>query len=175
MGLASTNMRSRTLREASDGPERVRAGTLPRVQMSRSFVHRLRVRYGECDPQGVVFNANFFMYFDVALTELWREAVGPYGDMVAEGVDMVVAEARARFLGPAQFDDELAVEVRIERLGTTSLVTRIGVARDDMAVVEGEMRHVFIDVTSREKTRIPESIRRGLHPYMAPQEAEARS
>ncbi len=41
------------------------------------FVHELRVRYGECDPQGIVFNANYLLYFDVAFTELWREAVGP--------------------------------------------------------------------------------------------------
>jgi len=34
------------------------------------FVHPLRVRYGECDPQQIVFNANYFAYFDVAMTEL---------------------------------------------------------------------------------------------------------
>ena len=45
--------------------------------MAASFVHELRVRYGECDPQGIVFNANYLLYFDVAFTELWREAVGP--------------------------------------------------------------------------------------------------
>ena len=40
------------------------------------FVHEIRVRYGECDPQGIVFNANYLAYFDVAFTELWRAAVG---------------------------------------------------------------------------------------------------
>ena len=38
--------------------------------------HVLRVRFGECDPQGIVFNAHYVAYFDVALTELWREALG---------------------------------------------------------------------------------------------------
>ena len=42
-----------------------------------AFRHLLRVRYGECDPQNIVFNANYLLYFDVAFTELWREAVGP--------------------------------------------------------------------------------------------------
>jgi len=36
------------------------------------FVHELRVRYGECDPQGIVFNANYLSYFDITVTELWR-------------------------------------------------------------------------------------------------------
>ena len=44
------------------------------AQPALPFSHRLRVRYGECDAQGIVFNANYLAYVDVALTELWREA-----------------------------------------------------------------------------------------------------
>ena len=46
--------------------------------MSEPHVHQLRVRYGECDAQGIVFNANYVAYFDVAITELWRDTVGPW-------------------------------------------------------------------------------------------------
>jgi acyl-CoA thioester hydrolase len=133
--------------------------------MARRFVHRLRVRYGECDAQGVVFNANYLTYFDVALTELWREAIGPYGGMLEEGTDMVVAEARARYLAPAGFDDELDVEVEVTRLGTTAMTTQMTVRRDDTVVVEGEMRHVFVDPSTRTKKPIPPDIRHGLEPY----------
>jgi acyl-CoA thioester hydrolase len=69
-------------------------------------VQRLRVRYSECDAQGHVFNANYFVYFDVALTELWRGAFGSYEALVAGGLDLVVAIAGARFRAPARFDDE---------------------------------------------------------------------
>ena len=44
--------------------------------------HRLRVRYGECDAQGVVFNAPYLAWFDVAMTELWRAAFGSSGAAV---------------------------------------------------------------------------------------------
>src|SRR3712207_6949070 len=71
--------RARTPRRPRRRPHPVHS---PRV--SRAFVHRLRVRYSECDPQGVVFNAHFVTYFDIALTELWREANGPYGGMTAD-------------------------------------------------------------------------------------------
>ena len=61
--------------------------------MAEPFRFTQRVRYHECDPQGVVFNANYLTYFDVTMTELWRE-LGGYQAMVEAGVDMVVAEAR---------------------------------------------------------------------------------
>jgi len=130
--------------------------------MPEPFVHRLRVRYGECDAQGVVFNAHYVMYFDVALTELWREAIGPYTAMIESGTDMVVAEAGVRYLAPAGFDDELEVGVEVTRLGTTGMTTRMTVRHDELVVVEGEMRHVFIDPATKLKKPIPDDVRRGL-------------
>jgi acyl-CoA thioester hydrolase len=124
------------------------------------------VRFVECDQQGVVFNAHYLMYFDVALTELWREALGPYGEMLESGTDMVVAEARARYLAPAGFDDEIDVEVRVARLGVTGMTTRLTVRRHDTVAVEGEMRHVFIDPATKAKKPIPDEIRRGLEPFV---------
>ena len=53
-----------------------------------AFRHPLRVRFHECDPQGVVFNGNYLAYFDIAFTELWREAFG--------GWDEAMSEPRAR-------------------------------------------------------------------------------
>jgi acyl-CoA thioester hydrolase len=135
--------------------------------MTRSFVHQLRVRYGECDPQGVVFNAHYFAYFDIALTELWREAVpGGYSGMTDSGVDMVVAEARARYLTPARFDDVVSLVVEVSRVGTTGMTTTIRVRRDEAVLVEGEMRHVFVDLGTHAKTPIPEPVRAALSQYV---------
>jgi acyl-CoA thioester hydrolase len=109
-----------------------------------------------------VFNAHYVMYFDVALTELWREAIGPYTAMIESGTDMVVAEARVRYLAPAGFDDELEVGVEVTRLGTTGMSTRMTVRHDELVVVEGEMRHVFIDPATKLKKPMPDDVRRGL-------------
>src|SRR5215831_2729903 len=96
------------------------------------FVHELRVRYGECDPQGIVFNANYLLYFDVAFTELWRAVVGPWQDMpTTAGVDAVVANANLRFRQPARYDDLLALEMRIVELEETSVTTEMRALRDD--------------------------------------------
>jgi len=130
--------------------------------ISRSHTHRIRVRYGECDPQGVVFNANYFAYFDIAITELWRVALGGYTAMMDSGVDIVVAEATARFKAPARFDDELDLEVTVSHAGTTSLVTAMRILRDGAPLVEGEMVHVFVDRATLTKTAIPDGIRAAL-------------
>ena len=127
-----------------------------------SFVHELRVRYGECDPQGIVFNANYLLYFDVTFTEYWRDRVGPWDDMVSFGVDVVVAEANLRFRAPARFDDVLALEVTTEELGKTSMTTRVDVHRDGELLVEMRLRHVFVDRESWSKTDMPQEIRERL-------------
>jgi acyl-CoA thioester hydrolase len=131
----------------------------------RVFRHRLRVRYGECDPQGVVFNANYLAFFDVIITEFWREAIGQYNAMIEAGADMVVAESRIRFLGSAVFDEELDFELRVARLGNTALGTQIGAKVGDRPIVAGEMRHVFIDPATKEKRPMPDDIRTALAPY----------
>src|SRR5437773_11705985 len=88
--------------------------------MGRTHSIPLRVRYSECDMQGHVFNANYFSYFDLALTELWRVAAGGYEEMLESGVDLVGVEATARYRAPARFDDERRIEVTVTDLGTTS-------------------------------------------------------
>jgi acyl-CoA thioester hydrolase len=123
------------------------------------------VRYAECDRQGVVFNAHYFAYFDLAMTELWRAAMGRYDAMIERGIDMVVAEAQARFLDSARFDDEIDLEVTVERLGTTGSTTRHRVVRDGDVLVEGVLRHVFVDPETLEKTPIPDWLREALEPY----------
>lgn len=144
--------------------------------MSRTFTHRIRVRYAECDPQGVVFNANYYAYYDLLMTELWREAIGPYEAMVESGADLAVVESRARYVVPAKFDDELDLNASIARLGTTSMSTRIAITRpaDGATIIEGDIHHVFIDPHAYTKRPIPEDVRAALEPYLAePAEAPA--
>ena len=128
------------------------------------FRHSLRVRWGECDPQGVVFNANYLAYFDIAITELWRD-LGGYAQMVAGGADMVVAEARIRYLAPLRFDDEIEVVARVTRLGDTSMTTEVVIEGGGEPAAEGELRHVFVESGGGSTAPIPDRIRDGLSRY----------
>lgn len=134
--------------------------------MKPPFVHELRVRWNECDPQGVVFNANYVAYFDDAVGALWRRAFGSYGAMVERGLDMVVAELNTRYLAPAQPEEEIRVELTIEHLGTTSMTSRLEVRREAELLTEGRLRHVFVDTATHEKAPIPDWLRKGLEPYL---------
>jgi acyl-CoA thioester hydrolase len=128
-----------------------------------AFVHHLRVRYNECDAQGHVFNANYLVYFDVTVTELWRQALGSYEALTADGLDLVVAEVQVRFRAPARFDDELEITLEVERLGNTSMVSAIAVARDGETLAEGRIVHIFVRADRLgEKAPIPDHVRRML-------------
>jgi acyl-CoA thioester hydrolase len=132
------------------------------------FTHELRVRYGECDAQGIVFNANFLAYVDVVLTEIWRESMGSYDLLLETGVDTVVGEATMRFLAPGRFDDILRIEGGFDGLGTTSTTLKLWFHRDDTLLVEADIRYVFVDLKNWQKSPIPDAVRTGLEPFLLP-------
>ena len=139
---------------------------------SSSFVHRLRVRYSECDPQGVVFNGWFLFYYDVALTELHREVLGSYSDFAAAGLEIVVAEASVRYLAPARFDDWIDVGLTIGRLGRTSFSLDARFLVENRLTATATARHVVIDAASGKKTELPRDLRAALARLVATPDAE---
>jgi acyl-CoA thioester hydrolase len=134
--------------------------------VSGAFEHGLRVRYAECDSLGVVFNAHYLAYVDIGITELWRAAIGGYGTMLERGFEVVVAEARLLFRSPARFDDELRIEITVNHLGTTSIVTEHRIFRGHDLLVECEIRHVLVERESLSKAALPDWLRDGLAPWV---------
>ncbi|MBJ7331961.1 MAG: acyl-CoA thioesterase [Solirubrobacteraceae bacterium] len=127
------------------------------------YVHTLRVRFAECDPQGFVFNANYLALIDVAVTEWMRERFGSYARMIADhGVDLVVAEANQRFRLPARGDDLLDIALAFPQVGTTSTTMAVEITRNGESILDAELRYVFIDPDKGTKTPIPEPIRAAL-------------
>ena len=133
--------------------------------MGEPFVHALRVRYSECDLQGIVFNAHYLDYFDTSINELWRAAYGSYQAMLDRGVEMVLAEATVRFLRPARFEDELELAVAVTHLGSTSFRTKHSARWAGELVADAELRHVLVERQGGAKTPIPDWIRDGLVPW----------
>lgn len=119
--------------------------------MGQAFRHELRVRLNECDAQGIVFNANYLVYFDVSMTEWFREAIGSYAALVERGTDLVLAETRVVYRAPALADDLLCVELAPSYFGTTSMRVEGRVLRDGQLLAEGEMRYVAIDPATKRK------------------------
>ena len=133
--------------------------------MGEALEHTLRVRYGECDLQGIVFNAHYLNYFDTSITDLWRSACGSYQAMLERGVDIVLAEVTVRFRKPARFDDVLTLAVAVTHVGATSIITRHTATHQGELLTEGELRHVLVDRVTVEKTPLPDWLRAGLEPF----------
>ena len=95
------------------------------------------------------------------------EAFGSYAGLIESGIDAMVAEVTVRYRGSARFDDEIDLVATVLSIGGTSSVTAMNVERaaDGETLVEGQLRHVFVDVTSHEKTEIPSHVREGLERF----------
>lgn len=119
----------------------------------------LRVRFHECDPQGIVFNAHYLAYFDMASFEFFKAIFDSYDNLRARGLDTVVAESNLRYRTPSRFDDELLVQVTLDHLGTTSLILAFTVLRGDHVVATGTNRYAFVDTTTLTKISPPEDVR----------------
>jgi acyl-CoA thioester hydrolase len=92
--------------------------------MARSdfrFVWNARARYAEVDAQAVVFNSRYLEYFDIGITEYFR-ALGLYPEANLKGApELHVVKAEVVYHAPVLLDEEIAICVRCEKLGRTSL------------------------------------------------------
>jgi acyl-CoA thioester hydrolase len=108
---------------------------------------RVRVRYAETDQMGVVYHANYLVWFEVGRVELMRQQGLNYKLLeTEEGCWIVVAEATARYKSPARYDDELIVETTVRSV--RGPIIRFGYqilrAEDRRLLCEGETVHVVI-------------------------------
>jgi acyl-CoA thioester hydrolase len=133
------------------------------------FALPVQVRYAECDMQGHVFNAHYLTWFDMAHTALLKDALGrPYSELVASGIDVVVAESGVRYLAAARFEDELQIQVELDPPTTTSLTSRFTIRRGGAVITEGFLRHVCVDAATLRKTPWPDDVPARFHAISPP-------
>ena len=130
------------------------------------FRHDLRVRWAEVDRQGIVFNGHYLTYFDVGITEYWRAIGYPYPDgLLAAGTDTFVVKASIEYHAPAQYDDVLAVLVRVARVGRTSMQFLLEIRRGDQHLISGEVIYVMADPKTRKPSPVPDFLRAAIARY----------
>jgi acyl-CoA thioester hydrolase len=118
---------------------------------------RLRVRYVETDQMGVVYHANYLIWFEVGRVELLRQMGFSYRDMEAnDGCCIAVIDARCRYKAPARYDDEVIIRTRLEHMRESVIRFAYEVVRsgDNTLLAEGETTHVVVDMEMK-KTRLP--------------------
>ena len=119
-------------------------------------ISRVRVRYAETDKMGVVYYANYFVWFEVGRTDLLRERGWSYREMEGEGFSLPVVEAACQYRRPALYDDELEVQTRGALLSPVRVRFDYRVVRpaDAATVAEGHTVHASLD-RSGKPARLP--------------------
>ena len=131
-------------------------------------MHRLRVRWAEVDMQKIVFNANYLMYIDTAMSEYWRALALPYeASMHILGGEMYVKKATVEYHASAKLDDTLDVGMRCARIGNSSCLFEAAIFCGDRLLVTGELVYVFADPATQTSTPVPAALRAMLEGYEA--------
>jgi acyl-CoA thioester hydrolase len=118
---------------------------------------RVRVRYAETDQMGVVYHANYLIWFEVGRVELMRSLGFDYKQMEADNCRIAVIEASARYRLPARYDDSLLVRTRVTAQRSFLIKFRYEVLRepDGQLLCEGETSHIVCDAEMKKRT-LPE-------------------
>ena len=132
------------------------------VESAATGVRRaiVRVRYAETDKMGVVYHANYLIWFEVGRTDWLRQAGWTYREMEAAGVSLPVIEAHCEYRLPAKYDDEIAIDARAVPLTPVRLRFEYRLSRvaDGALLAEGYTVHAAIDQAGR-PCRLPEAVR----------------
>ena len=121
---------------------------------------RVRVRYAETDQMGVVYYANYLVWFEVGRTE-WLRATGwSYREMETEGIGLPVIEAHCEYLQPARYDDEVEIRTRAALLSPVRIRFDYEVVRagDQVVAATGHTVHAALDPGGRPR-RLPPRVR----------------
>jgi len=115
---------------------------------------RLRVRYAETDQMGVVYHANYLVWFEIGRVEFIRQTGLDYAAMEREGAMIAVVEVSARYKVPARYDDVLLVRTTLAGFRGPVVRFRYAIVRaaDEVLLCEGETTHIVVgrDMKKRE-------------------------
>ena len=131
--------------------------------MSRPFRYYLRVRYGECDAQRVVFNPRWADYVDIGSTEFFR-ALG-FGEALATGaLDYQLVKLTLEWKAPARFDQVLELSICATKLGNTSftVLTEFRIDAQEQVICKAETVYVNVDSQTLTKLPLPPEVRAAL-------------
>lgn len=139
-------------------------------------VSELRVRFGETDLQGVVFNANYLLYADTAQMDYLRNIGIAYADMQAHGEDITIVDASVQFRSPARFDEVLQVFARVGGIGNTSLRMEFEMHEKETGrlVASVQTAYVIVEAATGRPIRVPARIRTAVRDFESRPDIETR-
>ncbi len=106
---------------------------------------QIRVRYSEVDAMSYVYHGNYFSYFEMGRTELFRASGGSYRELEEKGLFFVVSNLTCKFHAPAYYDDLLTLRTSITRMTLARLEHRYELYRDDELLTVGTSLLACVD------------------------------
>ena len=129
----------------------------------------LRVNYSETDQMGVVYHANYLIWFDRARTELMRDTGLTYRELEQQGVYLAVSEVKVRYRAPARYDDLVQVRCWVRELASRRVIFGYAVERAGTGDLLATGETALISLTHEHTlTRIPEHVSQLLTPIADP-------
>jgi acyl-CoA thioester hydrolase len=126
----------------------------------------IRVRYGETDQMGVVYHANYAVYFEVGRTEWLREFGFSYSAMEVEGIMLPVISLNINYKNSARYDDVLKVKTKLKKMPTASIEFDYELTNHkDELLATGNTVLAFIDAKRNRPTRCPKYLLDKLQNY----------
>ncbi len=138
---------------------------IPESGTSVTRSSHVRVRYAETDRMGVVYYANYFVWFEVGRTEWLRLAGWSYREMEQDGVSLPVIEAHCEYRQPARYDDEIEVRATALLLSAVRIRFEYEIWRggERAPIASGHTVHAALDTDGR-PCRLPARVRGLLEP-----------
>jgi 4-hydroxybenzoyl-CoA thioesterase len=112
-----------------------------------SNTRKVRIEWGDCDPAGIVFYPRYFEIFETCIATLFERATGMTKYQMLRAYDFAgypVVQARAKFLSPAKFGDDVIAETTIGEFRRSSFDVHHCVTNGDKAAVEGFETRVWV-------------------------------
>jgi acyl-CoA thioester hydrolase len=124
--------------------------------------YEYQIIFGDTDQMGVVYYANYFVWFEIGRTDLLRTLGSTYRQLEADGLSLPVIEASCRYAAPCLYDDELVIVTRGRLLSPIRVAFSYAVERADGTVAaRGRSEHAAIGRDGRPR-RLPPFLREAL-------------
>ncbi len=110
---------------------------------------KLRVRYQETDQMGVVYHANYLIWFETGRSSLMREIGLPYSEFEKNGLLLVVVKAFCEYKHPARYDELVTVVTRLNSIDGPRVTFHYEIKNEKRLLVKGYTEHVFVSKEGR--------------------------
>lgn len=142
--------------------------------MNKIYELPVRIRFGQCDPAGIVFHPQYFTIFNAVMEDFFRDVVGtPFHQIIAEGTGLPVVGIHCDFVNPSRVGELCVAKVWVEKLGSASI--RFAMTLECDGEPRLKMTETSVCVKRGEQLvaqPLPEIIRERLTPYLIEDETQ---